>query len=37
LSYQSKTPSYIRTGREGEEATWKINERRGVGPVEKAR
>jgi hypothetical protein len=25
LSHQSKTPSYIRTGREGEWATWEIN------------
>jgi hypothetical protein len=31
LSHQSKTPSYVRTGKEGEWATWEINrEERGV-------
>jgi hypothetical protein len=25
LNHQSKTPSYIRTGREGEWTTWEIN------------
>jgi hypothetical protein len=36
LSCQSKTISYIRTGREGEWATWEINteERRGEAPVD---
>jgi hypothetical protein len=34
LSHQSKTPRYIRIGREGQEAAWKSIERRGVGSVE---